>query len=344
MISYQWCSELDSGDRDEVLALVAAAAEYDEEAGFSRIHPGDVTSTSRDGVRVSHLPIKARKDLSARDDAPLVIVAYLHLQVDGEGLGTVQFVVHPDYRSRGVATMLVEEIGLGTTADGGWERTGAVALRCWAYSTHPASERLARRFGIPAVGRLWTLFRHLSGPFAIPLDEVAAPEGITTGDARPLGDPAVSRAIDEVLDAASLVLAQRERLADEIRLGSGNVLVATDSSGAKVGFVWSDPALSTHLELDAASVRALVLTETARGAGLGMTLLTMALGALRDAGAQIALIRIDPDDAGAVRMCRLMAFEQEGEHSCYQVGEWAEAPSFRVRPGETSDESCPTLT
>ena len=123
MISYQWCSELDSSDRDEVSALVAAAAEYDEDAGFSRIPPGDVTSTSRDGIRVFHLPIKARKDLSARDDAPLVIVAYLHLQVDGEGLGTVQFVVHPDYRSRGVATMLVEEIGLGTTADGGWERT-----------------------------------------------------------------------------------------------------------------------------------------------------------------------------------------------------------------------------
>ncbi|EME50633.1 acetyltransferase [Rhodococcus ruber BKS 20-38] len=328
MISYQWCSELDSSDRDEVAALVAAAAGYDEDAGFSRIHPGDVTSTSRDGVRVFHLPIKARKDLSARDDAPLVIVAYLHLQVDGAGLGTVQFVVHPDYRSRGVATMLVEEIGLGTTADGGWERTGAVALRCWAYGTHPASERLARRFGIPAVSRLWTLFRHLSGPFAIPLDPVAAPEGITVGDPRPLDDPAVSWAIDEVLDAAALVPAQRERLTDEIRRDSGSVLFATDSRGVKAGFVWFDPALSAHLELDAASVRALVLTKAARGERLGMALLTAALGALRDAGAQIALIRIDPDDAGAVRMCRLTAFEQEDEHSCFQVGEWAEAPSF----------------
>ncbi|MGX6511001.1 GNAT family N-acetyltransferase [Rhodococcus sp. SJ-2] len=328
MISYQWCSELEPGDRDEVLALVATAAEYDAEAGFSRIDPADVTSTSRDGMRVFHLPIKARKDLSARDDAPVVIVAYLHLQVDDEGLGTVQYVTHPDYRSRGVATTLVEEIGLDVTVDGGWEGTGAAALRSWAYSTHPASERLTRRFGIPAVSRLWTLFRHLSGPFALPLDEVPVPEGVALGAARPLGDPLVSKAIREVLDAASLVPAQRERLADEIRLGSGSVLVATDSSGSNVGFVWFDPALSTHLELDAASVKALVLTQAARGDGLGTALLVAALAALQGAGAQLALIRIDPDDAGAVRMCRLMAFEQEEEHSCYQVGEWSEVPSF----------------
>lgn len=328
MITYQWCSKLDSDDRDEVLSLVAAAAEYDEEAGFSRVHPKDVTSTSRDGVRISHLPIKARKHLSAREDAPLVTVAYLHLQVDRDGLGTVQFVVHPDYRSRGIATMLVEELGLDTTVDGGWKGTGAVALRCWAYGTHPASDRLTQRFGIAPVSRLWTLFRHLSGPFAVPLDPVAVPEGLTVDDPRPLGDPAALRSIDAVLGAASLVPAQRERLSDEIRLGSGYVLVAADSSEACVGFVWFDPALSPHLELRAASVRGLVLTEGGRGAGLGTALLAAALEDLRDAGAQLALIRIDPNDAAAVRMCRLMSFEQEDEHSCYQVGEWAEAPSF----------------
>lgn len=328
MISYQWCSELDSGERDEVLALVTVAAEYDEEAGFSRIHPDDVTSTSRDGVRIHHLPVKARRDLVAREDAPLVIVAYLHLRVDAEGLGTVQFVVHPDYRSRGIATTLVEEIGLDTTAPDGWAGTGAAALRCWAYGTHPASGRLTRRFDITPVSRLWTLFRHLSGPFASPLDEVSVPGGITLTEARSLDDPAAIRSIEHVLDAAALVPAQRERLADEIRRDGGSVLVAADSTGAALGFVWFDPALFTHIELEAAWVRALVLTASARRSGVGTALLVTALGALRDAGAHIALIRIDPDDAGAVRMCRLLSFEQEEEHSCYQVGEWADVPSF----------------
>ncbi|KSZ60014.1 acetyltransferase [Rhodococcus pyridinivorans KG-16] len=328
MISYQWCSTLESGDRDEVLALVEAAAEYDEEAGFSKIHPDDVDSADRDGMRVLHLPIKARRDLSGRDDAPLVVVAYLHLQVDCAGLGTAQFVVHPKYRSRGIATVLVEEMGLETTADGGWGGTGATALRCWAFSTHPASERLTRRFGIPAVSRQWTLFRHLSGPFSSPLEEAEPPAGTTIADARPLHDPAVSEAVAQVLDSASLVPAQRERFVDEVRLGGGDVLVATDATGSPVGFVWYDPSPFVHLELDAAWVRALVLSQSARESGLGTALLTDALKALREAKAQIALVRIDPSDAGAVRMCRVMAFEQEEEHSCYQVGEWSDVPSF----------------
>src|SRR6478735_4430665 len=106
MISGQWCEELGDDDRDEVLALVGAAAEYDDEAGFSRIQPRDVTARSRPGVSVSHLAVKARRGLSALDDVPLVVVAYLTIAVDDDGLGTVQFVVHPDYRSRGIATLL----------------------------------------------------------------------------------------------------------------------------------------------------------------------------------------------------------------------------------------------
>ncbi|MFZ2174196.1 MAG: GNAT family N-acetyltransferase [Rhodococcus sp. (in: high G+C Gram-positive bacteria)] len=328
MIAYQWCSEMESDDRDEVLGLVAAAAEYDAEAGFSRVDPGDVTSTDRDGVRVLHLPIKARRGLSTRDDAPLAIVAYLHLRIDAEGLGTVQFVVHPDYRSRGIATVLVEEIGLDPTAEGGWAGTGAVALRCWAYSTHPAAGRLTRRFGIPPVSRLWTLFRHLSGPFASPLDPATVPKGISVGDALQFGNPEVPRSIDDVLHSVPLVPAERERLEDELRIGTGRILAASDSTGSCVGFVWFDPELATHLELRAASIRGLVVAEAARGSGLGTTLMVMALNALRDAGAQLALIRIDPKDTGAVRMCRLMSFEQEEEHSCYQVGACAEVPSF----------------
>ncbi|UYP18667.1 GNAT family N-acetyltransferase [Rhodococcus sp. Z13] len=329
MISYRWYPELEPEDRDEVLDLVATAAGFDDEAGFSRIHPADVTAASDGSGKVFHLPVKARRDLSAREDAPLVIVAYLHLKVDAEGYGTVQFVVHPDYRSRGVATTLVEEMDLDTAAEGGWQGTGAHALRCWAYSTHPAADRLARRFGIRTAGRLWTIFRHLSGPFAHPLEPVAEFGDAAIGAPLALGDPAAREVIDRVLDASSLPAVQRERLLDEIRLGDGHVVVAEDASGKPAGFVWYDPVLSTHLELRAAWIRALVLTDAVRGAGLGTGLLTAALGMLRGAGAQIGLMRIDPDNAAAVRMCRLMWFEQEEEHSCFQVGEWVGVPGFQ---------------
>lgn len=328
MISYQWFPEVEPADRDEVLNLVTTSAEYDAEAGFSWISPADVSAVGTGGTRISHLVIKARRDLSAREDAPLVIVGYLHLRVDGDGLGTVRFVVHPDYRSRGIATTLVEEVGLRTDAEEGWEGSGAKALRCWAYGTHPASERLTRRFGIDTVARQWTLFRHLSGPFAGPIEPVVLPGDVTLAEAAPLDDPESSRAIGDVLLGAAMGNGHRERLADEIRAGSGSVIVARDGSGRSIGFVWVKPDLASHLGLAAASIRALVTTEEARGSGIGTALTTRALEVLGEAGAQLALMRIDPKDAGAVRMCRMLGFEQEDEHSCYQVGEWATEPGF----------------
>ncbi|MEN0135965.1 MAG: GNAT family N-acetyltransferase [Rhodococcus sp. (in: high G+C Gram-positive bacteria)] len=328
MISCQWCEELADDDRDEVLALVAAAAEYDDEAGFSRIEPRDVTARSRKGVRISHLAVKARRGLSALEDVPLVVVAYLHLAVDDDGLGTVQFVVHPDYRSRGIATLLVEEMGLDVDRPDGWEGTGARALRTWAFGTHPAAERLTRRFAIASVSRLWTLFRSLTGPFAVPLDPVQLPQGTVLEEPRGLDDPASEKALDDVLGRSGIPPAQLEKLAESRAHGAGSVVLASGDAGRPQGFVWLDPTLHTHLELRASWIRALVLEKESRGGGLGAGLLVRALEVLRDAGAQIALMRIDPDDEGAVRLCRLLSFEQEDAHTCYQVGDWHEAPGY----------------
>jgi len=328
MISCQWREELADDDRDEVLALVAAAAEYDDEAGFSRVEPRDVTACSRKGVRVSHLVVKARRGLSALEDAPLVVVAYLHLAVDEDGLGAVQFVVHPDYRSRGIATLLVEELGLDVDRPAGWMGTGARALRTWAFGTHPAAERLTRRFGISSVSRLWTLFRSLTGPFAVPLDPVHLPGGSVLESPRALDDPQSLKALDDVLGRSGMPPAQLEKLSESRAHGTGSVVLASDDTGRPQGFVWLDPLLHTHLDLRAAWIRAVVLEKEARGGGLGAGLLVRALKVLRDAGAQIGLMRIDPDDDGAVRLCRLLSFEQEEAHTCYQVGEWHEPPGY----------------
>ena len=328
MISCQWCEELADDDRDEVLALVAAAADYDDEAGFSRIEPREVTAHSRNGVRVSHLAVKARKGLSALEDVPLVVVAYLNIAVDDDGLGTVQFVVHPDYRSRGIATLLVEELGLDVDRPDGWMGTGARALRTWAFGTHPAAERLTRRFEIPSVSRLWTLFRSLTGPFAVPLEPVPAPDGSRLEEPRVLDHPESEKALDDVLSRSGMPSAQLEKLAESRTHGTGSVVVASDAAGRPQGFVWFDPALHPHLELRAAWIRALVLAKESRGGGLGAGLLVRALEVLRDAGAQIALMRIDPDDDGAVRLCRLLSFEQEDAHTCYQIGDGHEPPGY----------------
>ena len=318
MISYRWCEQLVDDDRAEVLELVRMAADYDHEAGFTAIPAADVEAVSRAGVVVRHLPIKARRDLSARDDAPMLVVAYLHLSIDDNGQGSVAYVVHPDYRSRGVTTMLVEELGIDVTQPGGWVGTGATALRAWAYGSHPASERLTGRFGIEAVRRLWTLSRNLTGPFAVDLAPASVPAGYAVNEASDMV------AVTEIVGVAGLPTRQAAEVSDGIASGTGSVLIASDQGGQPVGFVWFDPELHKHLELRAAWVRALVLTPQSRGSGLGTALLTRALEELEAVGAQTSLIRIDPEDEGAVRMLRLLSYEQEDAHACFQVGAWKE--------------------
>ncbi|WP_328395863.1 GNAT family N-acetyltransferase [Nocardia sp. NBC_00416] len=307
MISYRWRAALDEDERAQVLALVRAAAGYDAEAGFSTIDPHAVGERSDDPVRVAHLPIRARRDLSIRADAPWVTVAYLNLVVDAEGLGTVRFVVHPDYRSRGIATLLVEELGLDTSPAGGWAGTGARALRAWAYGSHPAAERLATRFGISVVERRWTLVRHLSGPWAVPLAEVdpgrAVPESVPV---RPGDEVAESAAVSPASDGESLH-------------GQGRVIAVRDSQGA-VGAIRFDTELVAHAEFRAAWIGGVAVAERAADGDLGSALLGRALGEMRAAGAQLALVQIDPRDERDVRMWRLQWFEQEDAHVRYGVG------------------------
>ncbi|MFD1812137.1 GNAT family N-acetyltransferase [Rhodococcus gannanensis] len=328
MISYRWCDELAVDDRDEVLALVRRAAEYDAEAGFSAIDPRDLNARSSEGERVWHLPIRARRDLSVRDDAPWVVVAYLRLAVDGDGLGAVQFVVDPDYRSRGIATLLVEELGLDAAGDGGWAGTGARMLRAWAYGSHPAADRLTTRFGVPAVRRQWTLLRHLSGPWADPLDPVTT-EAVLS---EPVSWDAASAEVDAVVAATAMPTRHRDSLS---RTDDSGLVVLASVGGEPAGYVRFDPGLHEHEELRAAWLGALVVSDRASGRGLGSALLVRALVAVRDAGAQIALMRIDPDDDRAVRMCRLLSFEQDEAHACYQVGSTVH---------ETQDDFCQVLT
>ncbi|MEV5651949.1 GNAT family N-acetyltransferase [Nocardia sp. NPDC052254] len=331
MIDYTWCRQLGEQDRAQVLALVRAAAAYDDEAGFSIVGDHAVESVSSDGRSVWHLAIKARRGLSVRPDVPMVMVAYLNLTIDSRGQGTIRYTVHPDYRSRGVTTLLVEELGLDVSASGGWCGRGATSLRCWAYGSHPASERLTRRFDIAAAARLWTMVRHLAGPFAMPLTPAAFPGGVEVSGPVDLADDAVAATAGDMLARQGLTEARFDQFRTEFGERCGRIVLASAGCERPAGMVWFDPNPIRHLELRGAWVRALIVVPQIRGGGLGAALLTRALDELRDAGAQVVLMRIDPDDPAAVRLSRLLAFEQEDAHACYQIGDWEDVPAFPAR-------------
>ncbi|MEU4311037.1 GNAT family N-acetyltransferase [Nocardia sp. NPDC024068] len=310
MISYRWRAELDAEERAQVSALVRAAAEYDAEAGFSAIPPSVTGERSHASIRVAHLPILARRDLSVRVDAPWVTVAYLNLAVDADGAGTVRFVVHPDYRSRGIATLLTEELGLDTAAPGGWAGTGARSLRAWAYGTHPATERLAARFDIAAIDRRWTLVRHLSGPWAVPL------AGLASEAALPGSEPV--RDLPGLVELETELLPGPVRETPAVEHGRERAITVRDADGP-MGMVRFDTACGDRDGFRAAWIGAVVVAPRAAGRGLGSALLSAALGEMRAAGVQLALLRMDPREERAVRMCRLLAFEQEEAHVRFGV-------------------------
>ncbi|WP_280425783.1 GNAT family N-acetyltransferase [Nocardia carnea] len=308
MISYRWRPELDAEELEQVTALIGAAAGYDAEAGFATVDAKMPGQRSHGAIRIAHLPVRARRDLSVHVDAPWVTVAYLHLRVDPEGQGVAHFVVHPDYRSRGVATLLVEELGLDVAAPEGWCGTGARTVRAWAYGTHPATERLAARFGIAAVDRRWTLVRHLRGPWATPLDDVDARHGI------PESSPA-----DGWAGAAEFASVLPDARAAAAVAGPGRVLAVRDAYGP-AAVVRFDTRTVPYGEFRGAWIQIAAVAPRAAGRGLGSGLITQALGEMRDAGAQVALIRVDPAEDRAVRMLRLMSFEQEETHTQFAIG------------------------
>ncbi len=88
-------------------------------------------------------------------DSP--VVGFLRLDVDRAGGAVAQLLVRRDYRSLGIATLMLEL--LSEREGDGWAGTGAVSITGWARGSHPAAERMARRLGAEVTASRWKLMR-----------------------------------------------------------------------------------------------------------------------------------------------------------------------------------------
>ena len=147
MITYSWRTGFDAGEEREVGEMLAEAASADAEAGFpavslSEAYPADAR----------HLVVRLLPDVRPGHEGSSPVAAYLRVEPDPSGgLATVRYVVRPQFRSRGISTLLVEQMGLDL---------GTPGLRVWARGDHPAAQRMARRFeclGVRAARKEWQL-------------------------------------------------------------------------------------------------------------------------------------------------------------------------------------------
>src|ERR1700761_5539092 len=156
MMVHQILDALGDDDLRDVLGLAQTAWDYDEQAGFPRITEAMARQVSGDGRTVRHVIARGALDDPGWSGEGGELIAYLHLAAEG-GQGAALLMVHPGFRSRGVATMLTETIGLDTggldTGGRGWLDSGATSVTAWAWGHHPAAQRLGRGFGPTWLGR-----------------------------------------------------------------------------------------------------------------------------------------------------------------------------------------------
>lgn len=271
MISTAWRGRLVQEELAEALELARVCAEYDQDAGFSQLTPSVVRGEGR------HLLVRL-------DDPGGPLVGHLHL--DERASGTI--IVHPDHRSHGVATAVLESAEL-TVAHG------------WAEGHHPAAERLARRFGCVETARIWRSVRPLTGPHAVD------PPKVTT------------HLFEDPDPEAAWTLWKASGLPERYRPpgdGAARLLYAAGLDGI-AGYAWFDRDTRIIDRLRTVALRALV--PAVPGSGTGLALAAGALTLLRAEGVQAVEAGLDPALPRAVRLARLLGFQRTQDDVRYTL-------------------------
>jgi mycothiol synthase len=297
MITCSWRTAFAPDEEREVGEMLAAAAEADAEAGFPAVSLGQ---SYPDGAR--HLVVRLLPDGRPGHENSSPVAAYLRVEPDPDGgPATVRYVVRPEFRSRGVSTLLVEKIGLDLGTEGGWAGTGVPALRVWARGDHPAAQRMARRFGCAGVRtgrRQWQLLA--------PLRDSGHPDA-SGSVPRPPADAAER--------AAAAALWRRRGGRDEPPDQAGVLVTGPDVAGA----VWYDPRADERTEYGVAGRIVAVLATPGRD-DLRAGLVAGAMAALRECGLRVAAIAVDAEDRALARSCRLLGFRHDRTDIEYTVG------------------------
>jgi mycothiol synthase len=168
VITVELRTELCCDEAAELAAMIAQAADYDAEAGFSTASPSE--GAGDDGeVAVFQILARLTPGLHGSTDTPLV--AFLRLDVDPEGSAIAQMLVHRDHRSLGIGTLLLER--LSGREGSGFAGTGAVTITVWAHGSHPAAHRMASRFGGLESSSRWKLTRREEQRYVDPDNQAA---------------------------------------------------------------------------------------------------------------------------------------------------------------------------
>lgn len=296
MIKYEWRTDLAPEEAAELADLLTRAAAYDAEPEYSTIDFGDVVAAmdSRD-PRVEHLLIRMLPHATAMSaaDEPERIAALLRLEIAADGAARAHLVVDPRFRSIGITTLFLEQVGLNTSGPDGWLGTGARTITAWAMGNHPATGRLSNRFLIPRTRRIWKLIRACDSTHRAAEAPVLEPVDPASSD-----HPEWWRA----------PLATDEICA--LRVGE-----------SVTGLVALDFTPRNSEEFGVCATATTVLTAPTADPSDLCRLLDGAAAIVQDRGLTGLIVHVDSGDTRLVHACRLVGFQHDRTDVCYQVGE-----------------------
>ncbi|SHN46649.1 hypothetical protein [Cryptosporangium aurantiacum] len=284
MIEHSWRDEIPDAEAAEVRELLAVCAKADAEAGFNRPEP------PCGGSR--HLLVRLLPDERWGGHRSGVRRLAAYLQVRGR---EAAYVVHPDLRSRGLTTLLVEQHALDDVP----------GCTIWARNNHPAAARLAQRFGVRAARREWQLLAPLHSAEPPPGLRPATPaDDLTTlwsEGSPPTTATALVAPAGRGLDGS----AARDAAPGTPAPGGPASGGSAASAGAPRGAVWFDAAAREATEYGPAG-----RIHAVRG-GPVRPLLTAAMAALHDAGLRVAVLTIPSTESELVHEARTLGFRHD---------------------------------
>ncbi|MBI3213816.1 MAG: hypothetical protein HYZ38_08360 [Mycobacterium sp.] len=295
MIKYEWRESLSPTESIELADMLSRAADYDAEPEYTTIDFRDVEQAMKQpDPSFRHLLVWMLPHATAMGapDQPERIAALLRIRVFGNGAGEAALVVDPRLRSIGIVTLLLERVGLDTSAVDGWLGTGVHTLTAWAQGNHPAAGRISNRFLIPRTRRVWKLIR--------------ATDSVREAAGAPVLEPMSVAALDDLGWACKLsATAPCHALREGGRVIGAVTLDLTPSSSEEFGSCATIRAVANAPNADAQQRR---------------KLLDGAAAIAHDAGRTGLVVYVDSDDSRLVIACRLTNFQHDRTDVLLQLG------------------------
>ena len=280
---------------DDLVALAERAHAADGEPPFSDQTLVDVRS-GRAGVTC----------VAAADGERLVGAAVVVPQPDRASTYTVELVVDPEHRNRGVATAIAGQ--LRAQLDG--------TVEAWAHGNHVAAQRLAELHGLEAVRDLYQLKRAVAGaedvPLPVDLPEHLEIRAFEVGRDEQSWLRVNAAAFAEHPEQGRMTLADLQERENESWFDPRGFLlaVAADDPDDVAGFHWTKVHPASGDAAAIGEVYAVGIAPDHQGHGLGRALTAAGINHLAEQGLDEVMLYVDADNPAAVALYESLGFER----------------------------------